>query len=261
MARIFHVSDLHFGRQDQGALDWFAARVADERPDAVIITGDLTYRARSAEFAAATEWLQQLKLSLTIEPGNHDLPYFNPLARLLAPYRRYRHVERAIEDRLEVAGVITVPLRTTARAQWRSNWSWGVVRSVSLALALKALADAPADRLKIVTCHHPLIDTSAMTKRSHTQGGEKALAALAAAGADVVLSGHVHDPFDFRHPVGGRAVRLIGAGTLSERVRTTAPSFNQLVLAHGTLDVSVRAMPASGTPAPEPEFAGQAANL
>jgi len=259
MARLFHVSDLHFGRQDQGALDWFAARVAEERPDAVIITGDLTYRARRAEFAAATEWLQTLKLPVTIEPGNHDLPYFNPFARLFAPYKRYRRVERAIEERLEVAGIVTIPLRTTARAQWRSNWSWGVVRPVSLTLALKALADAPADRLKIVTCHHPLIDTSAMTKRSRTLGGEKALAALAAAGADVVLSGHVHDPFDIRHAASGRAVRLIGAGTLSERVRTTAPSFNQLVLAHGTLDVSVRVMPVSDVPAPD--VAGQAVNL
>lgn len=249
-ARIFHVSDLHFGRQDQDALDWFAARVTAERPDAVVITGDLTYRARSAEFAAATEWLKQLNLPVTIEPGNHDLPYFNLFARLFSPYRRYLRVERAIEDRLEVAGIVTVPLRTTARAQWRSNWSWGVVRPVSLARALKALADAPADRLKIVTCHHPLIDTSAMTKRSRTLGGEKALAALSAAGADVVLSGHVHDPFDIRHPVGGRAVRLIGAGTLSERVRSTAPSFNELVLSHGTLDVAVRAMPASGAARP-----------
>jgi 3',5'-cyclic AMP phosphodiesterase CpdA len=248
MARIFHVSDLHFGRQDQAALDWFAARVAEEQPDAVIITGDLTYRARSAEFVAATQWLQQLKLPVTIEPGNHDLPYFNPLARLFSPYRRYRRVERAIEERLDLAGICTVPLRTTARAQWRTNWSWGVVRPVSLALALKALDDCPSERLKIVTCHHPLIDTAEMTKRSKTRGGEKALAALSAAGADVVLSGHVHDPFDIRHPVAGRAIRLIGAGTLSERVRSSAPSFNEIDFAQGTLNVTVRAMsaPVSG---------------
>ena len=55
-----------------------------------------------------------------------------------------------------------------------------------------------------------------------------ALVRLAAAGADAVLSGHVHDPFDRTHDAGGRAIRLIGAGTLSERLRDTPPSYNRL---------------------------------
>jgi len=45
-----------------------------------------------------------------------------------------------------------------------------------------------------------------------------------------VLTGHVHDPFDIEHRVDGRAVRLIGAGTLSERVRTHPPSFNEIAI-------------------------------
>ena len=242
MTRIFHVSDLHFGREDQAALDWFAATAATERPDAVAITGDLTFRARSEEFAAATAWLAALKVPVTIEPGNHDLPYFNPFARFFSPYRRYRRLEQAIEDPMDLPGVSLIPLKTTSRAQWRTNWSWGVVRPVSLMRALALLEQAPAGRLKIVTCHHPLIDTSDMTKASNTRGGEAALERLAAAGADVALSGHVHDPFDIRHPAAGRAIRLIGAGTLSERVRSTAPSFNELVFEGGALRVLVRTM-------------------
>ncbi|MBB5686432.1 metallophosphoesterase family protein [Sphingobium boeckii] len=242
MTRLFHVSDLHFGREDEAALAWFAARVKDERPDGVIITGDLTYRARSEEFATATAWLEQLKVPVTIEPGNHDLPYFNPIARFLSPYQRYRKLERAIERPLDLEHVCIVPLKTTARAQWRANWSWGVVRPVSLVRTLTLLQACPANRLKIVTCHHPLIDTADMTKASNTRGGEAALGRLAAAGADVILSGHVHDPFDIRHPIAGRAVRLIGAGTLSERVRTTAPSFNELSFLAGSLQVKVRMM-------------------
>ncbi|MAW99120.1 MAG: metallophosphoesterase, partial [Sphingomonas sp.] len=46
MTRLFHVSDLHFGAEDRSALHWFARLVTDERPDAVIVTGDLTMRAR-----------------------------------------------------------------------------------------------------------------------------------------------------------------------------------------------------------------------
>ena len=89
MTRLFHVSDLHFGRQDQAAIDWFAATVHAERPAAVICTGDLTQRARSREFEAATRFLESLPVPVTIEPGNHDLPYFNLFERFVRPYRRY----------------------------------------------------------------------------------------------------------------------------------------------------------------------------
>jgi hypothetical protein len=49
--------------------------------------------------------------------------------------------------------------------------------------------------LKLVACHHPLVDADTEGSGS-TRGGGRALAALAAAGVDAVLSGHVHDPFD-----------------------------------------------------------------
>jgi 3',5'-cyclic AMP phosphodiesterase CpdA len=234
MPRLFHVSDLHFGRADHEALDWFAACVREERPDAVIVTGDLTMRARSAEYAAAAEWLGRLQVPLSIEPGNHDLPYFNPWKRLFAPYKRFQRVERALEKPLAVPGVWLVPLKTTARAQWRLNWSWGVVSRRSLARALERLAERPADHVAIVACHHPLVG-------QETLGGDKALDALARAGAHAVLSGHVHDAFDVQGPGG---VRLIGAGTLSERIRSTLPSFNELIVENGRLDVRVRDMAA-----------------
>ena len=114
MPRLFHVSDLHFGRADHEALEWFAGRVREERPDAVIVTGDLTMRARRAEYAAASEWLGRLQVPLSIEPGNHDLPYFNPWKRLFSPYERFRSLERALEKPLAVPGVWVVPLKTTA---------------------------------------------------------------------------------------------------------------------------------------------------
>lgn len=240
MARLFHVSDLHFGREDQAAVRWFAALVRSEKPDAVICTGDLTMRARKAEFAAAADWLKGLGVPVTIEPGNHDLPYFNPLARLLDPYRRYRAVEAAIERPLELPGVLIVPLKTTARFQLR-NLAWGRVSRSGLKVALEMLADKPAGAVAIVACHHPLI-RSGFAGHGETRRGADALALLAEAGADAVVSGHVHDAFDVAHHESGRVVRLIGAGTLSERVRTTRPSFNEINSAAGRLEVVARTM-------------------
>jgi 3',5'-cyclic AMP phosphodiesterase CpdA len=225
--RLFHVSDLHFGAEDRAALDWFARIVRDERPDAILMTGDLTQNARAREFAAAREWLEGLGPPVTVEVGNHDLPVYNPVGRMLAPYRRYRSLERMVERPLEIAGVAIVPLRTTARFQWRLNWSKGYVSDDCLNRTLRLIDEAPDDDLIFVTAHHPLIDQGTHTN-AQTRRGAAALTALAAAGADAVLTGHVHDPFDVAHEEGGRTLRLIGAGTLSERVRETRPSFNEI---------------------------------
>jgi len=238
MARLFHVSDLHFGREDRAAVRWFADLVHAERPDAVVCTGDLTMRARKREFAAAADWLKALGVPVTIEPGNHDLPYFNPFARLLDPYRRYDAIEKMIERPLALPDVLLVPLKTTARFQLR-NLAHGRVSKSGLKAALERLADKPAGALAIVACHHPLIRTG-FTGHGDTRGGADALALLAEAGVDAVLSGHVHDAFDVAHHEAGRVVRLVGAGTLSERLRTTPPSFNELRIEAGRLEIVSR---------------------
>jgi hypothetical protein len=54
-----------------------------------------------------------------------------------------------------------------------------------------------------------------------TRGGTRALAALAKRGVLAVLSGHVHDAFDIEQPTEHGPVRMIGAGTLSQRLRAT----------------------------------------
>ncbi len=241
MTRLFHVSDIHFGAEDRSALDWFATRVAAEQPDAVIVTGDLTMRARREEFAAAQAWLEALQRPITVEVGNHDLPYFNPWARFVTPYRRFQALERMIERPLALRGVSIVPLKTTARAQLRLNWSKGYVSSRAIARTLAHLADVPDDHVVLVACHHPLVEAGTRST-SHTRGGRAALEALAQAGAHGVLTGHVHDPFDITHGTATGPVRLIGAGTLSERVRDTRPSFNELHVEGGRLATQLREM-------------------
>lgn len=237
--RLFHVSDLHFGTEDRAALGWFARAVADERPDAVIMTGDLTATARRREFAAATDYLAGLGVPVTVELGNHDMPVFNLWERFTDPYRRYEKLRRAVERPLILPGVSIVPLRTATRAQMRRNWAEGIVRPHRLAATLAVLAAVPRGDFKIIACHHPLIGRG---RRHRTRGGAAALACLAARGADAVLSGHTHEPFDTPWQDGGHPVRLIGAGTLSERVRLSAPSFNLLTIDAGTLSVAARTM-------------------
>lgn len=242
MIRLFHVSDIHFGAQDQAALDWFSAVVHAEQPDAVVMTGDLTMRARRHEFEAAAKWLEALNRPVTVEVGNHDLPYFNPWARFVTPYKRYKSLERMIERPLDIKGVSVVPLKTTARFQARLNWSKGYVSSRALSETLAGVEAVPKGNLILIAAHHPLVEAGTRSS-AKTRRGAEALAALARAGAHAVLTGHVHDPFEIEHATPGGTVRLIGAGTLSERVRETRPSFNEIRVEDGArFEAVVRVM-------------------
>lgn len=247
MTRLFHISDLHFGLEDRSALAWFTDCVRREQPDAVLITGDLTMRARSHEFAAACDWIERLEVPVTVEVGNHDLPYFNPFARFFWPYRRIRRIERLVERELELEGVAVVPLKTTARAQWRLDWSKGWVTRAALDKTMAAIDALPRGTTVFVTAHHPLVEAGTRG-RALTRGGEIALRALASRGVAAVLTGHVHDAFDLVKDTKDGPIRMIGAGTLSQRIRSTPPSFNELRIDGAAIDVRVRNLEKVPTP-------------
>ncbi len=240
---LFHASDLHFGAEDRAALGWFLEEVEAAIPAMVICTGDLTMRGTAREFALARTWLEQLPVPVLLEPGNHDVPYYwYPLQRLFSPYARFRALRAALEGERIAPDLAVVSLKTVGRAQWRLNWSKGRIRNRELDEALRDLASHADRKLRLVTCHHPLIDSD-LTGSSSTRGGKRALAALARAGADAVLSGHIHDAFDETIDAEGLPIRLIGAGTLSERLRTTPPGYNRLEWsAAGGLKVQQRSM-------------------
>jgi 3',5'-cyclic AMP phosphodiesterase CpdA len=225
---IFHLSDPHFGIENRAALDWFVQAAELERPSAVICTGDLTQRAKHREFAAARAWFAELGLPLLLEPGNHDMPYYNLVERFRTPFARYVRLADAVAGEPDLQGIAVVRLLTTVSAQWRWPWSDGVIRTAALTAAVRNLEGLEEDgRLKLVLCHHPLAGRQ-LGSRNPTIGGVEALAALARAGAEVILSGHVHVPFDITHEIAGRRIRMIGAGTMSHRLRGAGPSYNAL---------------------------------
>ena len=236
---IFHLSDIHFGLENNRALDWVKAEIAARRPAAVAITGDITMRARSREFAAASAWIRSLAAPVTLEVGNHDLPYFNLVERFFDPYARFRDVEGMVEKELQLPGLAIVPLKTTVRAQPRLNWSKGWITSAALAKTLRAIDALPAGARALVTAHHPLREVGT-AGTALTRNGAKALAELAKRPVAAVLSGHVHDAFDIVEQTAEGPVRMIGAGTLSQRIRSTPPSFNEIVWDGARLAVTVR---------------------
>lgn len=244
---LFHLSDLHFGLEDRRALGWVKRQIANKRPDAVAITGDLTMRARQHEFAAACTWIRSLDVPVTVEVGNHDLPYFNPIQRVFDPYRRIQAIADKVEVEIDLPGLVMVPLKTVTRWQPRLNWSKGWVTEAALDRCLATLDALPEGSRALVTAHHPLREVGTRGT-ALTRHGHKALTELAKRPVLAVLSGHVHDAFDLTEQTSEGPVRMIGAGTLSLRLRSTPPSFNELHWDGEKLSVTVRNLGDHPTP-------------
>lgn len=245
---LFHLSDLHFGLEDRAALEWVRGCIARERPQAIAITGDLTMRARHREYAAACAWIGAIDVPVTVEVGNHDMPYFNLWERFTNPYRRYGAIEATVEREIDLPGLAIVPLKTVARAQWRFPWSNGWITREALAETLAAIDALPPGTRVIVTAHHPLPERSSKGKLL-TRGGGEAMAELARRKVLAVLSGHIHDPFDIVNETPHGPLRLIGAGTLSRRLRSSPPSFNRIEIAGD--EIRVIACNLEGVPTPD----------
>lgn len=227
---LLHISDIHFGAEDDAALDAVASFARRIEPDALIVAGDITQSGRRREFEAARRWLDDLALETIVAPGNHDTPAYHVPARVLTPFDRYARfmgrydaVGRVVEL---AAGKVRVSAINTARGvQGRLNWADGVIDLDDLNETLSRLGEGPETAWRILVCHHPLHEPSHSRISVDTRRGGQALQRCAAAHVDAILTGHIHDAF--AHPLHSprRQMVQMGSGTLSTRLRSTQPSF------------------------------------
>jgi len=231
MGRVLQFSDVHFGvehkRACAAAIDW-----AHESPsDLILITGDITQKGYPDEFAAAGAWIKAMPTPRFVIVGNHDVPYWDVAARLFHPWKAFEaatghpaHDGEFVSDTVMVRGVVT------ARGwQARPNWSKGVIDLDQTRRAAEALRQAPVGALRILACHHPLIEMIGTPMTGDVKRGDAAAEIFAEAGVDLITTGHVHVPFALPIDLSDRCSYAIGCGTLSHRERGTPPSFNEIV--------------------------------
>lgn len=219
MRTLAHLSDLHFDRVDQGVLEALRRRVKALAPDLVVISGDLTQRARAHQFRAARAFLDSLPRPQVVVPGNHDVPLYNVLARFVAPLAGYRRVIGGnvepgfVDDEIAVLGV------NTARSYM---FKGGRVSESQLARVCEALGRLQGNRIRIVVSHHPAA----------------ALAKLAECGVDVFISGHHHATRTAQRRIGRMSVLIVEAGTAtSQRMRAEPNAFNLLRIATDRIEI------------------------
>ena len=214
MRTLAHLSDLHFGRVERGVLDALRERLWQVKPDLVVVSGDLTQRARARQFRAARAFLDTLPQPQLVVPGNHDVPLYNVLARFLAPLAGYR---RFVAEDVEPSFVdeeIAVLGLNTARS---FTWKGGGVSEAQLARAERKLRGLKAGVVKILVTHHPLPQ----------------LGRLARCGVDVQVAGHLHAT-----SIGATSALLVQAGTAtSSRTREEPNSFNLLRIGGAHIEI------------------------
>ena len=246
MAKIVHLSDLHFGAHDPEIVTAVEVEIDAIAPDLVIVSGDFTQRAKTEQFQDACRFLTRLRDAgheVLGVPGNHDVPLYDVLRRFLSPLTRYR---RFIDDDLcpsfDLPGTSVLGVNTARSATIKD----GRVSREQIDMVREHFSKVPTGTLKVLVTHHPLFalpvdDSGALGRALGRQ--ELAIDAINELGVDLLLAGHNHRALVSRASelvtrAGGALVVQAGTAT-SVRLREEEQSFNVLEVDVGVVSISL----------------------
>jgi 3',5'-cyclic AMP phosphodiesterase CpdA len=236
---IAHLSDIHFGAVDHGIVEPLLEAVRKLRPDVVVVSGDLTQRARPAEFQQARAFLDRLPEPRIVVPGNHDVPLYNVYGRFVEGLSRYKQFISAELEPCHIDDEIAVIGTNTARSL---TWKGGRINLQQIARIKERLCDLSGSVTKVVVTHHPFDLPQGFTESHLVGGAHVAMGHLAECGADLLLSGHMHvsavSRTVLRYRIAGHCALVVQAGTAaSTRGRGELNSFNALRIESGAVAI------------------------
>lgn len=239
MRTLVHLSDLHFGRIDEAIIAPLTVAIHALHPDLVVVSGDLTQRARTAEFISAQEFLAVLPLPQIVVPGNHDIPLHNLVRRFIDPLQKYqRYICESLEPSF-VDAEIAVAGINTARSLTIKD---GRINAEQIERVRLQWASINAGVTKIIVTHHPF-DIGGVFDQTQLVGkAQQRMPELVALDVDLLLAGHHHvahaENTVVNYPDLKRAALVVQAGTAtSTRGRGETNSFNVLRIETGCICV------------------------
>ena len=228
MARLIHLSDLHFGAHETKLVAAVEPQVDDYKPDLVVISGDFTQRARTAQFEEACAFLGRLRDAgheVLAVPGNHDIPLYDVLRRFLSPLTRYR---KYIDDSLcpvhELPTAVVLGVNTARSATFKD----GKINDEQIAFIRETFERVDAKLPRILVTHHPIFALPTGDGVGEpVKNQEKVLEMIGSLGVDLLLAGHNHrashqDSADFVTKSTGALVIQAGHRHLAPRARRAA---------------------------------------
>jgi 3',5'-cyclic AMP phosphodiesterase CpdA len=239
MRTIVHLSDLHFGRVDQALLGPLRDLIHSIAPNVVVISGDLTQRAKSEQFEEARAFLDTLPGPQIVVPGNHDISLYNVFRRFVKPLERYKRYITDDLDPIFVDDEIAVVGVNTARSLTIKD---GRLNKEQVAGIRSQLAGLDPNITRIVVTHHPFDLPTSFEEKDLVDRAEMAMEVFAECGVDVLLAGHMHVSHAAstasRYRIDAYAALVVQAGTAtSTRGRGEVNSFNLLRVEHERVEI------------------------
>ena len=239
MRTVVHLSDLHFGRIDETLIKPLTAQIERLKPDVIVVSGDLTQRARTGQFREARAFLDTLSAPKLVVPGNHDIPLHNIFHRFLRPLQKYqRYITHDLEpffsdDEIAVIGINTARSLTV---------KGGRVNEFQLHRVGQRLNGLHGSLIKIVVTHHPFDLPLHLGNRHLVGRARAAMSAFADCRIDLLLAGHLHASHAVhtseRYQFEGHSAIAVQAGTAtSTRGRAETNSFNIIRIDPGHIAV------------------------
>jgi 3',5'-cyclic AMP phosphodiesterase CpdA len=241
MRTIAHLSDLHFGTEVPEVAAALASELNARPPSLVVVSGDLTQRARRRQFGAAREYLARLPQPQVVVPGNHDVPLFDVARRFLSPLTRYRRfINHEVNPVFADDEMLVVALNTARSFTWKNGRI-----SCEQIEHLRQQLEHGGDRVKIVVTHHPFIPPANDPGVELVGRAQQAIPLLDAGKVDLLLAGHLHHGYagDIRshYPAAHRSVIAVQAGTaISHRTRDDHNAYNWITVDRSTIGIQVR---------------------
>ena len=227
MSVLLHIADTHFGTERRSVVEALVALAAQQRPDLVVLAGDVTQRARPGQFRAAKAFVDRLGAPVLAVPGNHDIALFDPWARLTRPYARWAGAFGADLEPVHASAELLVVGVNTTRAWRHKN---GEVSAAQIDRVAGLLATASPQQLRVVVVHQPAAVIRSRDRANLLRGHQAALQAWSVAGADLVLGGHIHLPYTLAPQGLARRLWVLQAGTaVSSRTRAEVPNSVNIV--------------------------------